>query len=553
MKYTNVVYVLLAWLISAQPLAEARNISYDDNFGPLYKNLPFNMPMVALPKIPRYEVSIEKFGGVGDGVSVNTGAFAKAINHLSEKGGGRLIVPRGIWLSGPIVLKSHIDLHVQSGALVKFIPDKDLYELIDTSYEGLNAWRPISPIYANNLTDIAITGQGTIDGSGGDWRLVKKSKMTDGQWKKLVASGGIVSDDGKVWFPSQESLQGAKAMKTDNIFKYNKKQAQAIKHWLRPVMVALVNTDRILLDGPTFQNSPAWNLHLLMSQNIVVRNVQVRNPWFAQNGDGIDLESVKNVLVYKNRFDVGDDAICLKSGKNEDGRRRGIPSENLIIQDNVVYHGHGGFVLGSEMSGGVKNVSFSKATFIGTDIGIRFKSTRGRGGVVENIWISDIDMIDIAKGAINFNLYYSNKVLWEPGKKNKDDVPPVDEKTPQFKDISIKNVRALNVGIAAFLQGLPEMKLRNVTLENAYFESNKGIQITDADNINFNNVTVLSQQQNAIDLRNASNVNFGDIDIGKEHHVSIQGEESNDIVFDKKGLKIKMGEYVNEEAVRYSQ
>ena len=171
-------------------------------------------------------------------------------------------------------------------------------------------------------------------------------------------------------------------------------------------MVSLISCNKVLLDGPVFQNSPAWCIHPLMCENLTVRNIDVRNPWYSQNGDGIDIESCKNSVVYNCTFDVGDDAICIKSGKDQEGRDRGMPTENLIVKNCVVYHGHGGVTVGSEMSGGVKNMHVSGCTFIGTDVGLRFKSNRGRGGVVEKIFISNIDMINIPTNAISFNLYY---------------------------------------------------------------------------------------------------------------------------------------------------
>ena len=143
-----------------------------------------------------------------------------------------------------------------------------------------------------------------------------------------------------------------------------------------------------------------------MCEDLTIRNVTVRNPWFSQNGDGLDIESCKNSIVYDSNFDVGDDAICIKSGKDEDGRKRAKPTENLVIRNCIVYHGHGGVTIGSEMSGGVKNVYVSGCTFIGTDVGLRFKSNRGRGGIVENLFFSDIDMINIPTQAISFNMYY---------------------------------------------------------------------------------------------------------------------------------------------------
>ena len=234
--------------------------------------------------------------------------------------------------------------------------------------------------------------------------------MTDSQWKKLVKSGGVLSEDGKTWFPSEGSKKGYESSTNFNVPDLiSDDELASVKDFLRPVMISISKSKRILLDGPTFQNSPAWNLHPLMSEDIIIRNLSVRNPWYSQNGDGLDLDSCKNVLIYNNTFDVGDDAICFKSGKDEDGRKLGMPTENVIVKNNIVYHAHGGFVIGSEMSGGVKNVHVSNCTFLGTDVGLRFKSTRGRGGVVENIYISNIDMIHIPTEAIRFNLFYDGK------------------------------------------------------------------------------------------------------------------------------------------------
>ena len=265
-----------------------------------------------------------------------------------------------------------------------------------------------------------------------------------------------------------------------------KEQFEAVKDFMRPVMVSLISCKKVLLDGPTFQNSPAWNLHPLMCEDVTLRNLNVRNPWFSQNGDGLDLESCKNAVVYDNIFDVGDDAICFKSGKDKDGRDRGIPTENVIVKNNVVYHGHGGFVVGSEMSGGVKNVHVSNCMFMGTDIGLRFKSTRGRGGVVENIWISNIDMINIPTEAISFNLFYGgNSPVLEADQKasteaRDEKLVPVTEETPSFKNIYMKNINVAGADKALVLQGLPEMNLQNVSLENATLKAKNGISAVDA-------------------------------------------------------------------------
>src|SRR6187402_1631629 len=399
-----------------------------------YKGIEFKMAKVKEPIIPNNTVNLKDFGAVNGGTVLNTKAIADAIDAVSKKGGGKVIIPPGIWLTGPIILKSNIELHAQKGALIKFSTDKSLYPIIETSFEGLNTWRCISPIYGKNLENIAFTGSGVYDGTGEVWRMMKKSKLTESHWKEVVASGGVLNETKTSWYPSEQYVKGNQnADQNVRSDLKTKEQFEEIHDFLRPVMVSIQNSKRVLFDGPVFQNSPAWNIHPLMVEDLIIRNTTVRNPWYSQNGDGLDVESCKNVLVENSSFDVGDDAICIKSGKDKDGRDRGVPCENIIIKNNIVYHGHGGVTVGSEMSGGVKNLHVSNCTFMGTDVGLRFKSTRGRGGIVENIFISDIFMTDIPSQAISFDLYYGGKsiaeTLAEGGNKINTTVVPVDEKT----------------------------------------------------------------------------------------------------------------------------
>ncbi|MGH7453266.1 MAG: glycoside hydrolase family 28 protein, partial [bacterium] len=254
----------------------------------------------------------------------------------------------------------------------------------------------------------------------------------------------------------------------------------------------------------------AWNLHPLMSENITIRNITVRNPWYSQNGDGLDLESCRNVAVYNCKFDVGDDAICLKSGRDEAGRRRGMPTENVQIYDCVVYHGHGGFVIGSEMSGGVRNVEIRDCVFIGTDTGVRFKSTRGRGGVVENIHIRRIFMKDIPAAAITFNMFYSGQApIVEPGQAtgfDAEQATPVSGKTPQFKNIFISDVTARGAAQAVELQGLPEMPLYNIELKNVSISAQKGLLGVNADQVKLVQVEILPQTGPVLAFHNSTNI-----------------------------------------------
>ncbi|MBD0823738.1 glycoside hydrolase family 28 protein [Aestuariibaculum marinum] len=529
----------------------------------IYDGIEFNMPKVKTTAFPDYKVSITNFGAVNDGITKNTKAFEKAITDVNNNGGGHVIVPRGLWLTGPIIFKSNVNLHLEAGAVIVFSKNFDDFPLVKTSFEGLETARCISPITANNVENIAITGEGIIDGSGDAWRPVKKSKMTDGQWKKLVNSGGVLSKDKRIWFPSEGAKKGHEGTTNFNVPDLiNDAEFQSIKDYLRPVMVSLVNSKRILLDGPTFQNSPAWNIHPLMSEDLIIRNLKVRNPWYSQNGDGLDLESCKNVLIYNNTFDVGDDAICFKSGKNKDGRDRGIPTENVIVKNNVVYHAHGGFVIGSEMSGGVKNVHVSDCTFLGTDVGLRFKSTRGRGGIVENIYISNIDMMHIPTEAIRFNMFYggNSPVLEEDqnadDEKRDETMIPVTEETPSFRNIYMKNISVSESETAVFFMGLPEMNLKNVAIENAVFETKKGITAIDSDGIILKNVKVKASEDHALTIYNSKNVNVEDLSFSESQSaIKILGNKTEKIQFNKKDItnptqQILQGKEVNQKAVK---
>jgi pectate lyase len=272
-----------------------------------------------------------------------------------------------------------------------------------------------------------------------------------------------------------------------------------------------------------------------MIEDLIVRNVSVRNPWFSQNGDGLDVESCKNVLVENSSFDVGDDAICIKSGKDKDGRDRGVPCENIIIRNNIVYHGHGGVTVGSEMSSGVKNMHVSNCSFMGTDVGLRFKSNRGRGGVVENIFISDIFMTDIPSQAISFDLYYGGKsiaeTLAEGGNKINTKIVPVDEKTPQFKNITIKNITIAGAYQAVFLQGLPEMNLENIEISNLIGRADKGFSIIDAKGIKLSNIKLDIKESNVFDIYNGKNVSLKNVEFNSTSPkaVTINGAASENI------------------------
>jgi polygalacturonase len=394
-----------------------------------------------------------------------------------------------------------------------------------------------SPISAVDAKNIAITGNGIIDGGGDAWRMVKKDKLTESQWKKLLSSGGVLSDDKKTWYPSESSLKGSKLKNPGQIS--TEKDASfynEVKDFLRPNLMVLTNCDRILLEGVTFQNSPAWCLHPLMSRNIIIQNISVKNPWYAQNGDGLDLESCSDVIVENSVFDVGDDGICIKSGRDAEGRKRNMPTQNVLIKNCTVYAAHGGFVVGSEMSGGAKNILVDQCTFIGTDIGIRFKTTRGRGGVVENILITNITMRDIIGEAILFDMYYA-AVDPIPASGEKREPPKVEtkavtEETPVFRNIYIKNVVANGAEKAIFVRGLPEMNVQNIFMENLVLQAKHGLDMTEATGIVLKNVQIYSKETNPVlNVHNSRDIVLDNVKYTRDAEVilNISGEKSRNV------------------------
>lgn len=512
-----------------------------------------NLPVIQQTSFEQDTFHIKDYGAVADGIILNTEAINKAIDACHRKGGGVVLIPEGLWQTGPIVLKSNVNLHLQKNSILEFTKDFDQYPLVKTNWEGVPQMRNQSPISAVNQTNIAITGYGIIDGNGDAWRMVKKSKLTSSQWKNLVASGGVLSDDKKVWYPSEKSLKGSITKDPGFIIDgrdedfYNE-----VKDFLRPNMIYISECNKVLLEGVTFQNSAAWNIHPLMCENLTVRNIHVRNPWYAQNGDGIDVESCKNVLIEGSVFDVGDDGICIKSGRDKAGRERAMPTENAIIRNCTVYNAHGGFVIGSEMSGGAKNIYVQDCSFIGTDIGLRFKTTRGRGGIVENIFIKNIYMKDIPGEAILFDMYYAAvdpiPLEGDERKAPKIEMLPVTEETPQFKDFFVSNVVCDGAAKAVFIRGLPEMNIQNINLNDITIRSGKGIDISEAQEIRFSNVKVISDNTNPfVDILNSGHISFDRLTVNDDARLifRVGGDRTKQIkVRDSKfSTKSKLAEF----------
>ncbi|RVU25676.1 GDSL family lipase [Sandaracinomonas limnophila] len=462
----------------------------------------YEIPVVSKPVFKLDTFDIQKFGAKNDLSFNNAVAIQQAINECSNQGGGTVLIAKGFWRTGPIELKSNVNLHLAAGALLQFSEQSFDYPLVKTFWEGVEAIRVKSPISGKNLRKIAITGTGIIDGAGEAWRPVKKQKLTVGEWEKLIQNG-VLNEKKDTWYPTAAALKGAadpNAGRTDA--GYTLANTAQIKEFLRPNLLSLIECDEVLLEDFTIQNSPAWTVHPLLCTHVTLQGLVVKNPWYAQNSDGLDIESCEYVNVNNCKIDVGDDGICLKSGKDEQGRKRGRPTAFVNISNSTVFHGHGGIVIGSEMSGGVHDIFAQNCQFLGTDVGLRFKTARGRGGIVEKVYIKDISMNNIAGEAIILDMYYQGK---DPVATfgNGSETPqiksePVTDGTPQFQNIFMENVVAQNAKTGLMVRGLPEMTIKNIQLVDSQLSADQAYHIQFAENLLLKSVKFLqtSKQEN---------------------------------------------------------
>jgi polygalacturonase len=518
----RILFFAVVTILASSTIAQNAGIKYSWD----------NLPTAEKPVFKPDTFNIIKYGAKPDGTMLNTESINHAIADCSAKGGGVVLIPQGLWLTGPVVLKSNVELHISRSALLQFTADKSRYHLVQGSYEGHKSIRNESPISGTDLTNIAITGEGVIDGHGEVWRAMGKDRVTEAEWKQMTATGTI-SSDGKMWYPSENYAKGAQTKNAGYVETGKSANDYAeIKDFFRPNMVVLNNCKKVLLQNTTFQNSPDWCLHTLQCENLTFDGVRVRNEANAQNGDGMDIESCSHVLVENCTLDCGDDGICIKSGKDEEGRKVGKASQYIVVRNDVVYKAHGGFVIGSEMSGGAHDIFVYDCTFIGTDNGLRFKTVRGRGGMVENIFIKNISMHNIVHDAILFDMYYFAKAPTLAQTNGKVDIPPVDDGTPQFRNFYITNLVCEGAERAMLIRGLPEMSIKNIFLENINIKAKRGADIIEAQNINLKNVAFQCDQINPlINIENSHNINFDKIgsSIAPALFFSVNGDRSNQI------------------------
>lgn len=418
--------------------------------------------------------NIEAYGAVSDGKTPCSKAFEEAIDTASKAGGGTIYVPAGKFLTGSIILKSNINLYLEAGAELIFSNDIDEYQVVLSRWEGVQRKVYASCIYAEDEENISVTGLGTLEGQGEYW-----------------------------W----------------NLFREKK------NIYPRPKFISFHGCKKILLDGITLKNSPSWTINPICCENVTINNITIKNPSDSPNTDGINPESCKNVHISNCHVDVGDDCITIKAGTEEIKEK--VACENITIINCTMVHGHGGVVIGSEMSGDVRNVVISNCIFEGTDRGIRMKSRRGRGGVVEDIRINNIIMKKVLCPIVMHLHYFCG-----PGGKEKcvwDKNPyPVTEDTPIFRRVHFSNITAREISAAAgYLYGLAEMPIEDITFDNISIHmakeaepgmpammdgvepmKHKGFIGHNLKDVYFNNVSIDGHEGPAFKVENSTNIGF---------------------------------------------
>ena len=414
--------------------------------------------------------NVRDFGAVGDGKTLDTTAINSTIDACTNAGGGTAYLPPGRYLTGTIQIKSHVTLEIDAGATILGSENPEDYPPMENPWPGDDkraAW--ISPlIYAVDAENITLTGRGTIDGQGAIW------------WKRVRLNQPDKYPPGPQ--TDEDRAEAAKLIKG------------------RPNLIRLLRCKDVVIERVNICNSPAWDIHPLLCDRLRFDGVTIKNPaTMAHNTDGINPESCSNVQILNCRIDTGDDGITLKSGINESGRKMGRPCENITIANCVVYHAHGGVTIGSEMSGGVRNVTVSNCVFQGTDVGVRMKSQRGRGGVVEGISVSNIVMQDVPT-PFSISSFYS-------GSDKPDETHPVDEGTPTFRDMLFSNITARGAKAAGAITGLREKPIEGVTFSNVHIEAQSGFKITNASGVTFLDSVIDTAKGSAVIMDHATNVN----------------------------------------------
>lgn len=430
---------------------------------------PFDMPQLARPVFQKRTVDIREHGAIASDdasdIAKNTAAFAAAIHACAEAGGGRVNVPAGRWQTGPIHLRSNIDLHLAEGAEIVFSDRKEDYlPVVPVRVGGIELHNYSPLVYAKDCENIAITGPGKLNGNARAWWDWKRKETRE--IFQLEARG----------VPPEKRIYGN------------------VEAAIRPSFVTFYNCKNILMEGFTIGSGPNWTIHPVYCENIIIRRVHVLTD--GPNNDGIDPDSCRNMLIEHCVFDTGDDCVVLKSGYNEDGWRVARPTENVVMRHCSSKRGHGGLVIGSEMSGSVRNVYMHDCEFEGTDRAVRIKSRIDRGGIVENVWAENLRVKNMKHEVAILNMDYS-------ADRNAD----IKVNPPVFRNIHLKNITADGVPVAIRITGLKSHpdSIRDITFENMDIKSTSGVIAKHARNLTFKNVNMTVQKGEKYDLADVEN------------------------------------------------
>ena len=454
-----------------------------------WAQVPIILKRIVPPGFPQREFVITNFGATAGGSNLCTTAFANAIAACHQAGGGRVVVPSGKFLTGPIHLQSNIELHLAKNSEIIF---SDRYEdylpPVLVRVGGIEIYNYSPLIYARDCENIAVTGAGRLNGNAKKWWGWKSKES--GAFFEMAARG----------VPVEQRVFG-----TTNAA-------------IRPSFLSFVGCTNVLLEDFTIGGGPNWTIHPVYCQNLTIRRVNVDTD--GPNNDGIDPDSCRDLLIEDCTFSTGDDCVVLKSGYNEDGWRVGRPTENVIMRHCSSKRGHGGLVIGSEMSGDVRNVFMHDCDFEGTDRAIRIKSKRGRGGVVENIFARDVKARNMQREVVILNMDYTSD-------KNK----AANEKPPVFRNMCFQNINCDGAPTAILITGLEDAPIQDIRFEDMTVTSTRGVVCSDVKNLVFKNVSVSPAKSPVFELKNAVNVTIQNAKApkGTDVFLKVEGKSSTAI------------------------
>ena len=423
------------------------------------------------PIFADFSVSICEYGAKENNMQKNIEAFKTAINICSKNGGGTVVVPAGRWRTSAIHLKSNVNLHLEEGAVLCFSTEYSDYLPVVFGYRGGMRLYSVSHfIYAHKCKNIALTGKGTLEGNGSAW------------WGLEVDAPGMVH------------LQRANKERLP----LSERTYETRETGVRPEFLQFVDCENVLIEGVTFKNSPSWTIHPVMCRNVVIREVSVLNPFKAPNTDGIDIESCKCVLVEDCDIDTGDDIFCMKSGRDEDAWDYMTACEDVVVRNCRGTGGCGGASVGSETSGGVKNILFEDCTFIEPRWGIRVKTRASRGGSVENIFFKNIKIINSSIVGVDVVMEYLDcfeKLHYDDPMYNNPKIVEVREsRVPVVKNISFEYVDCSSSGLGLQLVGVKNHELEDISFKDCSIVSSEPLVIRDVKRIKTENFSMSSKK-----------------------------------------------------------